>query len=202
VKKYVDLLKEVCLSTVPIGSIVLLMFVYPTSPDPTEIFIAVLCFIGLIFGFSLFLYGVGVGVMPMGVAIGSDVPKHKNILVVFGILTVIGFVLTMAEPDVNVVANLIHGFYPNLNSFNMMVAISAGISIFFILATVRIVLKITLRMIFTAGYGIIIALALLSPEMFLGISFDSGGVTTGPLSFPVLLSIGIGINAAVLAGDE
>ena len=189
--------KDVVRTTLPISTLMLLLDLLILSPTAEQFILTLICYGFIIVGFTLFLYDVDIGILPMGSAIGSEIPKRNSVFVAIGIVFLIGVVVTMAEPDVSVFSNMVNQLYPEIDGFLLTMVIALGVGSFVVVATLKIVLKVPIRIILTAGYAIILALSFFAPEQYLGIVFDSGGVTTGPMTIPILMSIGIGICATI-----
>lgn len=156
----------------------------------------------IILGLSLFLFGVKVAVLPMGDAIGSELPQIGRLPVILFWVFLLGFVATAAEPPVRVLAAYVEeGSRGEIGSGLMVLLMAAGIGSFLCLAVVRIGLRVRLRHLFWAGYALVLALVpFVSPD-FLAIAFDASGVTTGPVTVPVILALGVGF-ASVLGGED
>lgn len=161
--------------------------------------------IGVIFvsgGLILFLLGVHIGLLPIGEMIGSATPKTGKVWFVLLIAFLLGFAVTVAEPDVRVLANYVDtvsdGAIPR---FILVYTVALGLGIFLILAMARIIYSIPITWILSAGYGLIFLMLALpqTPAIFVPISFDAGGVTTGPMAVPFILAFGIGV-VSVLGG--
>lgn len=153
-------------------------------------------------GLILFLLGVNVGLLPVGEMIGSALSKTRKlwIIVFFGFL--LGIVVTVAEPDVRVLSHQVDQVSSGeIPRSILILAVSLGVGIFVALAMIRIVFSINIVYILACGYGIIFLLAAFSPPQFVPISFDSGGVTTGPLTVPFILALGVGV-ASVMRGKS
>ena len=151
-------------------------------------------------GLILFLLGVHYGLLPVGELIGSVLPKQGKIwmVVFFGFL--FGFVVTMAEPDVRVLAMQVEmvsggGITRNI----LIVAVAIGVAFFVGVSMIRIIFNIPLTYILAVGYAIVFLLASFTPTNFIPISFDAGGVTTGPLTVPFVLALGVSV-ASVMGG--
>lgn len=191
-------LKEVTRSILPITiAISVISLVIFDGLNMEEMLLFLVCIVLVIVGFTIFLAGVDVGIDPMGSSIGKEIPKRKSKLFMIVIIFVISFLVTVAEPDVSVFTNQVNDLYSSISSSTLTYAIAIGVALFLIAAAMKIVYKLSLKMIMTISYFIVIAIALYlsftGNNNFLGIAFDSGGVTTGPVTVPVLLAIGIGI---------
>jgi hypothetical protein len=151
-------------------------------------------------GLFLFLLGVKVGILPMGQAIGSELPKHTSIFFVLAAAFLVGFAVTVAEPDLLVLSKQVHLAAGGDISRSLLVYVVAiGIGFFVSTAMLRIVLGVPIAYLLTGGYIIVLVLSFLTPPEFVAVSFDAGGVTTGPVTVPVILALGIGFSS-VLAG--
>lgn len=153
-------------------------------------------------GLFLFLLGVQIGMLPMGELIGSALARRGKIglMVVFGLI--LGFVVTVAEPDVRVLTlqvDLVSG--GTISRTILVYTVSLGVGIFVALAMLRTIFNIPLVYFLVPGYGLIFAVAAFAPANFIPISFDAGGVTTGPMAVPFILALGVGV-ASVLGGNR
>jgi hypothetical protein len=163
--------------------------------------------IGVIFvstGFALFLIGVHIGLLPVGEMIGSSLPKTGKIWMVLLFSFILGVAVTVAEPDVHVLAGYIDQVSDGtIGKWELIFPVALGLGIFVSLSMARILLNISIKWMLFAGYSVVFALAA-SPwvsEEFVPISFDAGGVTTGPMAVPFILAFGVGI-ASVLRSDD
>ncbi|MCZ3364567.1 DUF1538 domain-containing protein [Methanobacterium veterum] len=161
--------------------------------------------IGLIFtllGFVIFIEGAKFALLPMGEQIGASFIEKKALFMIllFGFL--LGVTLTIAEPDVRLLAYQIENIVIILLTQREIIYVTAlGLGIFVIIAILRIILNIPIKYILIPGYLINLILALFSNEEFLTVAFDMGGVTTGPMTVPFLIAFGVGI-ASVLGGRD
>lgn len=185
--------KEVLFSTLPIALIVLILQIALLRPSFSDVALFAGCVILVLIGFTIFLYGVDWGINILGEWMGSEISRRKSRLFMILIVSVISFLVTVAEPDVGVFASQVTSLFTSLNRSALVYSIAIGVAAFLIIAACRIVFKLSMRLIITIGYAAVILLALFTPTEFLGIAFDSGGVTTGPMTVPILLSLGIGI---------
>lgn len=155
-------------------------------------------------GLILFLVGVHVGLLPIGEMIGSSLPKTGKIWMILLFSFVLGFAITVAEPDVHVLAGYVDRVSGGeIGNWELILPVALGLGVFVSLSMARIVFDISIKWLLLGGYTIVFALAL-SPwisEQYVPISFDVGGVTTGPMAVPFILAFGVGI-ASVLRSDD
>ncbi|MDX9872564.1 MAG: DUF1538 domain-containing protein [Clostridia bacterium] len=153
-------------------------------------------------GLVLFLLGAHMGFLPFGELIGTNLPRLGKVwlFVLFGFL--LGFVVTVAEPDVRVLATQVDVVSGNQVSKNLLIySVSLGVAFFVGLAMLRVILNIPLKYLLYAGYAIVFLLAAFTPAYFVPVGFDAGGVTTGPMTVPFIVALGVGISS-VLGGRD
>ncbi|GGA83311.1 DUF1538 domain-containing protein [Ornithinibacillus halotolerans] len=197
-----ETIKEVIMSIVPITIIItILQFTLIWLPMETFLQFLIGAFmVGL--GLILFLLGVNVGLQPVGELIGSALSKTKKVwmIVLFGFI--LGVVVTIAEPDVRVLGTQVDSVSGgSIPQSILILSVALGVGIFVALAMLRIILNINIVYLLIVGYTIAFILALFTPATFVPISFDSGGVTTGPLTVPFILALGVGV-ATVIRGKS
>lgn len=151
-------------------------------------------------GLILFLLGVNVGLLPVGEMIGSALSKTKKMSLIVGFGVLLGVVVTVAEPDVRILSLQVDKVSEGAIPKSVLIfAVALGVGIYVGLAMLRIIFNINIVYLLAISYGIIFLLAAFTPPSFMPISFDSGGVTTGPLTVPFVLALGVGV-ASVLRG--
>lgn len=151
-------------------------------------------------GLTLFLWGVQVAMLPIGEMIGAALPRLGKawLVVFFGFL--LGFAATVAEPDVRVLAMQVDQVSGGDISKNLLLyTVATGVAFFVGLAMLRIIIGVPITYLLVAGYALVFLLAAFTPPHFLPVSFDAGGVTTGPMTVPFILALGVGV-ASVLGG--
>lgn len=190
----IDSLKESTQSILPICAIVLAFsFVLPLTTVALFLTGAVLLVIGL----SIFTLGSDMAMIPMGEAIGSELTRSKKIGWIAGGGLLIGVVVTIAEPDLQVLTKQV----PAVPDEVLVGAVALGAGAFLLLALLRIVFQINLAHLFIISYALVFLVAgIFSPD-FLAVAFDSGGVTTGPITVPFILALGMGVST-VLSGKN
>lgn len=183
-------IKEALKSVMPIFAIVmaLCLFVVPVQTD------LVLCFfigaVMLVFGMGLFTLGSEVSMTPIGNKIGTAMTKTKNLPVILIISFFLGFAVTVAEPDLQVLAETV----PHIDSTVLLLTVGVGVGLFLSICMLRILTGFKLRWILIISYAIVFILAAFADRDFWSIAFDSGGVTTGPMTVPFILAMGIGVS--------
>lgn len=182
-------MKESAASTLPLIIVVFLLCL-TVVPIPTDL---MLCFIigtiMIIFGMGLFSLGAETSMTPIGSKIGTAMTKTKNLPFILAVSFALGFAVTVAEPDLQVLCKTV----PHINSTVLLVTVGLGVGFFLSVCLLRILTGMKLRWLLIFFYGIVFALAFCSNADFLGIAFDSGGVTTGPMTVPFILALGTGI---------
>ena len=189
--KFEEKLSETLKAVLPILAIVLLLC-FSIAPIPPSILVCFL--IGavlLIAGMLLFNVGVELSMTPIGERVGTIMTKSKNLLVIIIISFAMGFAITISEPDLQVLAQQV----PSIPNLTLILAVAMGVAAFLILSVLRMLFSIPLSRLLVFFYAIIFALTAFVPKDFLTIAFDSGGVTTGPMTVPFIMAFGIGIAA-------
>ncbi len=189
--------KEAVSSVLPIAMIVLaLAFTIAPLNGPTVLLFALSAAV-LIFGMTLFTLGSEIAMTPMGEMVGARLSERRSLsfLVVAGFL--MGAVITIAEPDLTVLAAQVPAFPNSVLIFS----VAAGVGMFLVLGLLRIVLRRRLNQMLLVLYAIVFLLAIFADNDFLPVAFDSGGVTTGPITVPFILALGVGV-AAVRGGQS
>lgn len=178
-------------AVLPILAIVLLLC-FTIAPIPPSILMTFLVGAALlIIGMLFFNVGVELSMTPIGERTGTIMTKSKNLLVVILVSFVMGFVITISEPDLQVLAQQV----PSIPNMTLILAVALGVAIFLVIAILRMLLSIPLSSLLVFFYIIIFALTLFVSKDFLSVAFDSGGVTTGPMTVPFIMAFGIGISA-------
>ncbi|MFA6707704.1 MAG: DUF1538 domain-containing protein [Sphaerochaetaceae bacterium] len=188
-------LKETSLSVLPVVVIVLVLnlTIAPIGWIGFAIFAAGA--VSIIIGLSLFLLGTEIGIVPIGQSIGSALTKRRNLPLMIIIGFFVGFLITVAEPDVQVLAGQVATVDAEISKILLVLSIGIGVGLFVSLGFVRSVLNLSYRWILTIFYIIVFALAFLTDRRYLGVAFDAGGATTGPMTVPFIMALGVGVAA-------
>ena len=197
-----ETIKEVIFSILPI-TVIITILQFTLIWLPIEVFIQFLIGAAMVgVGLILFLIGVNVGLQPVGELIGSALSKTKKVwmIVLFGFI--LGIVVTIAEPDVRVLGTQVDSVSGGAIPQSILIlSVALGVGIFVGLAMLRIILNVNIVYLLIVGYAIAFTIAAFTPPTFVPISFDSGGVTTGPLTVPFILALGVGV-ASVIRGKS
>ena len=191
-EKFIETLKAVF----PILAIVLLLCftIAPISPSILMTFLigAVLLIVGML----LFSFGVDLSMTQMGERVGTTMTKTKNVFLMVIISFTMGLIITISEPDLQVLAQQV----PSIPNMVIILAVAAGVGIFLVIALLRMLFGIALSHMLIISYILVFVLTLFVPADFLAVAFDSGGVTTGPMTVPFIMALGVGISA--IRSDE
>jgi hypothetical protein len=153
-------------------------------------------------GLFLFLVGVRVGLLPIGEMIGSLIVSKGSLFFLLFASFIFGFVITIAEPDVRVLAHQVDLASGGSISNNLLIfAVALGVGFFVAMAILRILLGVPIAYLLSTGYILVIFISFFTPPDFVAISFDAGGVTTGPMAVPFILALGVGATS-VLGGKS
>ena len=190
-----DKIVESVKSVLPIALIVfaLSMTIVPMSTADMLLFlIGVVC---LVFGMSLFTAGAEMSMQPLGSKIGSSIAGSGKVWLIAFVSFIIGILVTISEPDLLILAD-------QVNSEELVYIVSIGVGIFLMIAVLRIVFGISLTLLMIIFYISAFVMAFFVSPSFLPLAFDSGGVTTGPMTVPFIMSIGAGVSAAKISADN
>ena len=173
--------------------IVIIVCIISLSVSPVQPQVLLSFLIGalmLTVGMGLFSLGAEQSMTPIGTRIGTSLTKTKKLPLILGVSFVLGFAITVAEPDLQVLAEAV----PHIDTRLLMIVVGVGVGLFMSVCMLRIITGANLRWIIVACYALIFALAAFTDKNMLSIAFDSGGVTTGPMTVPFILAMGYGVS--------
>ncbi|MBR5001722.1 MAG: DUF1538 domain-containing protein, partial [Firmicutes bacterium] len=147
-------------------------------------------------GMMFFTLGAEMSMTPMGERVGSQMTKSRKVPLIVLLSFIIGFMITIAEPDLTVLANQVLSI-PNPVIIG---TVALGVGIFLVIALLRILFQVSLSRMLVVFYIIVFGLAAVTTKDFLAVAFDSGGVTTGPITVPFIMALGVGV--ASIRGDK
>ena len=189
--RFAEKLREALTAVSPtIGIVLLLSFTIAPIP-PSILLLFLFGAVMLIVGMMFFTLGAELAMTPVGERIGTRIAQSRKLGIVLLLCFVLGFVITISEPDLQVLAEQV----PSVPNAVLIVAVAAGVGVFLMIAMLRMLFLKTLRMLLIIFYLLIFALAFFVPDDFISVAFDSGGVTTGPMTVPFIMALGVGFAA-------
>lgn len=183
--------KEAALSILPVMAIMLFISI-SIGFDVVTIISILISTMLLIVGIGLFTYGADLSMIEIGKSVSSQLIKSKKILLITVISFLVGLVITIAEPDLKVLAQQMNA----INSYALILSVGIGVGLFLSISALRIMYQVNLKIIITIFYTLLLLLIFVSNKNIIPVAFDSGGVTTGPMSVPFILAMGIGFSAS------
>lgn len=188
-KFLLEKLREALVAVMPIVGIVLFLC-FTIAPVSSSI---LLCFIMgaalIIIGMMFFTLGAEMAMTPMGERLGAALKKSRHLSIIVLVTFFLGFIITISEPDLQVLAAQV----PAVPNRTIILSVACGVGAFLVVALLRMLFSIALPPILVGCYILIFILARFVPNSFWGVAFDSGGVTTGPMTVPFIMALGVGI---------
>ncbi len=193
--KILRTIKETFVSSLPLAAIIIVCLFFSPMEDSLNYIKLMIGYASVVVGQALFLVGLDSSILPIGHMVGTTFSKYKKVvfILLFGFL--FGVLATVAEPAISVLARQITGIMPVVNSTLFIWITATGIGIGVAIALWRIVKNINIKWVFGVLYIAVFALVIFSPEEFVALAFDGSGATTGDVSVPFILALGIGISA-------
>ncbi len=183
--------KEALTAVLPVIAIVLVLSftIAPITPSILLCFLmgALLVMVGMMF----FTLGAEMSMTPMGEKVGAKMTQSKNVWIITILSFVLGIIITISEPDLQVLASQV----PSVPNMTLILAVAVGVGVFLVIAMLRMLFGIALRNLLVLFYIIVFTLVFFVPSDFRAVAFDSGGVTTGPMTVPFIMALGVGISA-------
>ena len=195
-KVFVEKLKEAAASVLPVSAIVAGLCLVLVPVDVGLMLSFLFGSALLILGMGMFTLGAEVSMTRIGNLIGARMTKSKKLWFILVVSLLLGIAITMAEPDLQVLAANV----PALDKTALILTVSVGVGLFLVLCMVRILFCISLRRLLIICYALVFLGAFLSERGMLSVAFDSGGVTTGPMTVPFIMALGVGV--ASIRSDE
>ena len=199
IKGLLPKLKEAAISVLPVCLIVLVLCLTPlVSLSKTELAAFLISAVLLVVGIGLFNLGADIAMTPMGEQMGAGLTKSRKLSLLVFAAFVMGFLITVAEPDLSVLAEQVSAV---MSGTLLIVTVGAGVGLFLMISVLKIVTKKNLASLLMFFYMMLFAICALITEKgkagMLPLSFDSGGVTTGPITVPFIMALGVGIATTV-----
>ncbi|HIS53224.1 MAG TPA: DUF1538 domain-containing protein [Candidatus Onthomonas avicola] len=188
-KRLKEKLMEALRAVLPIIGLVLLLC-FTIAPISASI---LLCFllggVLLVVGEMFFTLGAEMSMSPMGERVGACMVRSRKLWFILGLAFVLGVLVTISEPDLQVLAEQV----PAIPNMTLILAVAIGVGAFLMVAMLRMLFNIPLNNLLLLFYGVVFLLAVFAPADFLAVAFDSGGVTTGPMTVPFIMALGVGV---------
>ncbi len=189
--KLKEKLMEALKAVLPIVGIVLALCFSAAPISPSILLCFLLGAAMIMAGMMFFTLGAEASMTPMGERVGTAVTRSRRLPVIVLMGFLLGFLITISEPDLQVLA----GQVPAAPSLTLILSVAAGVGVFLVVALLRMLFGVALPPLLVFFYGVVFALAFFVPKDFLAVAFDSGGVTTGPMTVPFIMALGVGISA-------
>lgn len=183
------------MSILPIAAIVLLCGTTFAGLSPEKLWWFVASSALVTFGLTVFLAGVDLGVSGVGERCGAALTERRSLTLLAGVALVIGLVVTIAEPDIQVFGGQVASTFPGMGKTGVVMSIAGGVGLFLALGVVRMAVAIPLKATLFALYGAALALMAVAPRSAIAVAFDSGGATTGPMTVPFIMALGLGVSS-------
>lgn len=187
--KLKEKINESLSAVIPITAIVLIISVFLVPMELGSIVMFLTGAAMLIVGMGFFQLGAEMAMTPIGEGVGVQISKMKMLLTVLLTGFIMGVIITVSEPDLQVLA----GQVPSVPNTVLILTVAVGVGLFLALAIIRIRYKIGLSRLLIICYAVLILVSLFVPKEFLAVAFDSGGVTTGPMTVPFIMAVGVGL---------
>ena len=203
IKILINKFKESATSVLPVALLVFILNLTPlVNLTGTELAVFLISAVFLIVGIGMFNLGADLAMTPMGEHIGGGLTKSRSIKLLLSVCFLMGLLITVAEPDLSVLAAQVADV---INGTVLILAVGIGVGIFLLLSVLKIIFKKALSSMLIFFYMVLFAISALviinGNEDFLALAFDSGGVTTGPITVPFIMALGVGI-AATIGGKD
>lgn len=197
-KNLMEKIRESLGSVLPVAAIVFLLMLSIVPVSGEMFFMFFIGTIMLVVGIGLFTLGADTSMIIIGEEIGAKLVRLKKIWLILPVCFIIGVLVTVAEPDLKVLADQT----PIVESQVMIWAVGIGVGVFLALAFLRIFLQIKISVLFVILYAFVFIFACspLISSGFIPTAFDSGGVTTGPITVPFIMALGLGLSS--IRGDK
>lgn len=187
--KLKEKIRESLSAVLPITGIVLMLSIFVIPMEVGSVVMFLTGALMLIVGMGFFQLGAEMAMTPLGEGVGVQISKMKKLLTVLLTGFLMGVIITVSEPDLQVLA----GQVPSVPNMVLIMTVAVGVGLFLALAIVRIRYKISLSMLLIVCYLALILVSMFVPKEFLAVAFDSGGVTTGPMTVPFIMAMGVGL---------
>lgn len=194
--KFFQTVLETFYSSLPLSVIIVIcLFISPLN-TPIEYLKIIVGYVCVVFGQALFLIGLDTSILPIGRMVGGSFAKYNKLVFVLIFGFVFGLLATVAEPALSVLSFQISSIMSLINSTLFIWITGTGIGIGVAIALVRIVKNINIKVLFAILYTLVFILVIFAPYEFIALAFDGSGATTGDVSVPFILVLGLGISTS------
>ncbi len=195
-------IKESLISVLPVTFLVILLNWTPhVHFEDIEMLVFIISSLVLILGIGLFNMGADLAMTPMGEHVGAGLTKSKKVFLLLAVCFLMGLFITIAEPDLSILANQITA----IDSSVLILSVGLGVGVFLVLSVIKMIFHRPLSSMLLYFYMVLFAIAALviinGNADFLAMGFDSGGVTTGPITVPFIMALGVGIASTIGGRD-
>src|SRR5699024_7696280 len=195
-EKLQEKLKETLKAVLPVIMIVMVLCFTIAPIEPGILLAFLLGAVFLVVGMVFFTLGVDLSMIPIGENVGTCMTQTKKLWLMIVLSFILGFIVTISEPDLQVLAEQV----PSVPNMILVLSVAFGVGLFLVSSLLRMLFNITLAHMLIVLYLIVFALAFFAPGDFIAVAFDAGGVTTGPMTVPFIMALGVGISA--IRSDE
>lgn len=182
-------LHESLSSVLPITLIVLILSIVLATMGTGYMMMFFFGALMLILGMGMFQLGAEMSMSPLGEGIGVSLARSRKLILILAATLLLGTLITIAEPDLRVLSDKV----PAIDTWTLILTVAVGVGVFLAIAVLRIMFKIDLSYLLMGFYGVMLILSFVVEGSFLAVAFDSGGVTTGPITVPFIMALGVGI---------
>ena len=190
-EKLKEKIRESLTSVLPITGIVLLLSITFVPMEIGTLSLFLMGAVFLILGMGFFQLGAEMSMTPLGQGIGGQLVKSGNLIVTIIVCFVVGTIITISEPDLQILAEQVASIPNNV----LILTVALGVGVFTVIAVLRILFKISLPKLLIGLYLFLLIITFFAPSDFIAVAFDAGGVTTGPMTVPFIMAIGVGLSA-------
>jgi len=188
--------KDVLVSVLPITLLVVILSLTLVPIDNYVMMRFLLGALLIVVGLTIFLFGVDLGIAPIGNLMGTHITKSNKVSIVIISGLVLGFFISVAEPDLHILAGQVALVSANvITKTEIILCVSVGIALLLTVGFLRVIYNKSLNLLLTIIYGVILIISLFTSQEFLAISFDASGATTGALTVPFILALSMGISS-------
>jgi len=189
---------EALSSVLPVTGIVLLLLITIAPVSAAMLLSFLIGAVLLIVGMGLFNLGAETAMTPMGEYVGSKMTSSRKLWLIVFVSFFVGVMITVSEPDLQVLATQL----PTIPNLTLILTVGVGVGLFLVVSMLRVLFRIRLKYLLLFFYAVVFGLAFFVPESFLAVSFDSGGVTTGPMTVPFIMALGVGVASISSSNGE